>query len=145
MQWIQDNDHWLTIVGIVSAVMFVASLILIPLIIIRLPSDYFSAPHRKWLRTHPVFIPLFIVQHIIGATLFLAGILMLVLPGQGILSMVLGLSLISFPGKHRMLQKIFSKPRVNRSMNWIRQKAKVSLFTLPQTENSAKNPPPANG
>lgn len=118
--------------GITSATLFVASLILIPVIIIRLPSDYFSAEHKHWLRTHPAFIPLFIVQHIIGVTLFIAGILMLVLPGQGILSMVLGLSLISFPGKHRLLQRVFLRPRVHKSMNWVRMKAGVPLFTLPE-------------
>ncbi len=131
VEWIQHNDNWLAGLGIASAVMFIASLILIPMIVIRLPADYFVSSHKHWLRNHPSFIPVFIIQHLIGVVLFIAGILMLVLPGQGILSIIIAISLISFPGKHRLLQWLFMRPRVHRSMNWIRTKANKKPFSIP--------------
>ena len=131
LEWIQQNNQWLAILGILSAIMFVATLILIPIIIVRIPPHYFVSPHKGWLRSHPAFIPLFVIQHLIGLVLLIAGILMLVLPGQGLLSILIGLSLIHFPGKHRLLQRLITIKRIHQPMNWIRAKAKVPPLQIP--------------
>jgi len=131
IHWIQTHEEWLTLLGIISLIMFLGSLAVIPYIIIRLPKDYFVSSHDHWLRNHPAFLPVFIIQHVLGFILVVAGILMLVLPGQGILSILIGLSLISFPGKYQLLHRVFRWKKVNQSMNWIRRKAGVESLQIP--------------
>ena len=49
--------------------------------------------------------------------------LMLVLPGQGLLTILLGVTLLDFPGKFRMQKWVISRKGVLDSINWIRAKA----------------------
>ncbi|GAC36330.1 hypothetical protein GPSY_0692 [Paraglaciecola psychrophila 170] len=53
---------------------------------------------------------------------------MLVLPGQGLITMLIGLSLLPFPGKDKMEQNILSRKSVRTTLNWIRVKAKKPPF-----------------
>jgi len=52
----------------------------------------------------------------------LAGTAMLFLPGQGILTIILGVALMSFPGKYRLLFTLTTRPSVQHSLDWIRTK-----------------------
>ncbi|GAC20421.1 hypothetical protein GARC_3466 [Paraglaciecola arctica BSs20135] len=53
---------------------------------------------------------------------------MLVLPGQGLITMLIGLSLIPFPGKHRIERDLLSRNSVRSTLNWIRIKANKEPF-----------------
>lgn len=108
-----------------SILMFVGSLWFASWLIIRLPSDYFLTHeiagrsnsrllHYLWL----------ILGNSLGAILVLAGIAMLVLPGQGVIAIVLGLSLMSFPGKRKIIRWILERKSLRRTMNWLRRRAK---------------------
>ena len=46
----------------------------------------------------------------------------LVLPGQGILTLLIALMVSTFPGKYRMERAIMRRPRVLRAANWIRRR-----------------------
>lgn len=65
---------------------------------------------------------------LVGVFLLVCGIAMLVLPGQGLITMVIGLSLIPFPGKHKIEQNLLSRQSVRTSLNWIRIKANKEPF-----------------
>lgn len=69
-----------------------------------------------------------IAKIIFGLFLLACGIAMLVLPGQGLLTMLIGLSLLPFPGKDKMEQKLLSRKSVRSSLNWIRIKANKDPF-----------------
>ena len=69
-----------------------------------------------------------IAKVIIGFFLLLCGIVMLVLPGQGLITIVIGLSLIPFPGKIKIEQNLLSRQTVRSSLNWIRIKANKEPF-----------------
>ena len=129
------NPDWLVALAIASVVTFILSLIFIPWLITRLPSDYFTDEkrHRSKTRTsHPViYYTLRILKNILGGFLIIAGILMLVLPGQGILTILVGIGLVDFPGKFRLLRKVAQQPPVFKSMNWIRKKANKELLYEP--------------
>jgi hypothetical protein len=58
----------------------------------------------------------------------MGGLLMLVLPGQGLLTIVTGLLLINYPGKYKLEQKLVAVPSVFRALNWIRVKANKPLL-----------------
>lgn len=69
-----------------------------------------------------------LVKIIFGICLLICGVAMLVLPGQGLITMLIGLSLIPFPGKHKLEQKLLERKSVRSSLNWIRIKAKKEPF-----------------
>lgn len=57
---------------------------------------------------------------------------MLVLPGQGILTIVLGISLLDFPGKRPFIRWLVSKPMVYRALDWLRKKTHSPPLDLPR-------------
>ena len=59
------------------------------------------------------------------------GLAMLVLPGQGIWSILIGLSLINFPGKYQVERALVSRPTVHRSLNWVRRRAGCPHLRVP--------------
>ena len=65
---------------------------------------------------------------IVGICLVVCGLVMLVLPGQGLITMLIGLSLIPFPGKHKFEKNILARKSVRYSLNWIRRKANKTPF-----------------
>ena len=69
-----------------------------------------------------------IAKIILGVALLICGIVMLVLPGQGLITMLIGLSLLPFPGKDKLEQRILVRQSVRSSLNWIRLKAKKEPF-----------------
>lgn len=113
--------------GIASVVMFVGSLLAVPIVLARIPADYFvrERPRTKEEGGHPVLrIAGRILKNLAGAVFLLAGIAMLALPGQGLLTIFIGLWLLDFPGKRKLELKLIRRPRVLRSINWLRRKAK---------------------
>ncbi len=114
---------WLTILSVIT---FVGSLILIPWLILRMDRDYFVRHHEQIVerkKKHPIAaLIIYSLRNSMGLFLILIGIIMLVLPGQGILTMIIGLSIMDFPGKHRVIDKILENKRVEDSLNWIRRK-----------------------
>jgi hypothetical protein len=110
---------------VLSVVGFVGSLIAIPFILVRLPSHYFDERHpRTWMENHHPILRLVghILKNLVGAVFLVAGVAMLFLPGQGILTMLIGLSLIDFPGKRRLEGKLVGQPSVLRTINSVREK-----------------------
>ncbi|TMB94230.1 MAG: hypothetical protein E6J42_11730 [Chloroflexi bacterium] len=115
----------LELLFLLSVVGFVASLIVIPWILILLPQDYFSQSHpRIRLKGHHPVLRLFVLvlKNLVGGILLLGGIAMLVLPGQGLLTMLIGLSLMNFPGKRAIERKLVSRPLILEAINRIRQR-----------------------
>lgn len=122
--------HWLSSssfvwsVFILSIATFIGSLIAIPWILLRLPPHYFDERHpRTWLLDHhPVLRALALgLKNVFGALFLMAGIAMLVLPGQGLLTMLIGLSLLDFPGKRTFERKIISVPLISMTINRLRE------------------------
>jgi len=124
----------LVALAVSSAVLLLLSAVALPWFISRLPPDYFTHPQRnRWLSKlapHWAF-PLLIVKNGLGVLLAIAGILMLVLPGQGLLTLVVALSILDFPGKYRFERWLLHRPRVFRVLNWIRTKLKCPPFERP--------------
>jgi hypothetical protein len=127
----EHTDTILLIAG-TSLAAFIFTLILLPIVIIRLPTDFFCRPHKKGIQLSPLRLSLRVIKNLLGYFLLFAGILMLLTPGQGILTMLFGISLMDFPGKHRLQLKIVTSPRVARSLNWLRVKADRPPFELPE-------------
>lgn len=134
--WLDSAQAWMEIwetqlwwLAAASAIMFVGSLIAIPFFALRIPHDYFLAPERiktPWGGWPPLVRGLFIVlKNLAGVVLILAGVAMLILPGQGLLTILLGLVLTNFPGKYRLERRLVSHGPVLRGINWIRERRSV--------------------
>ena len=113
---------------------FLATLIAIPWLVIRIPADYFSYAKRRRQTKHSnhplVQLALVILKNVLGTVFIMTGILMLVLPGQGVLTIVIGITCLDFPGKYQLERKLVSFRPVLRSINWLRQKAKRDTLKL---------------
>lgn len=104
--------------------MFVGTLILMPYLIVRIPEDYFiRRPVLDWTGRHPLLhIVLVILKNLLGGILLLAGVAMLLLPGQGLLTILMGLLMIDFPNKRRWEARLFRVKSVQNAANWIRRR-----------------------
>jgi archaellum biogenesis protein FlaJ (TadC family) len=126
LEWIKTHGVLLTWVSAASLVMFLLTPVVVGWIVIRLPTDYFKAerrhPETAWER-HRVLRPVvLVVKNLVGVVLLLAGLVMLVTPGQGVLTIVVGLTLVNFPGKARFERWLATRPAVWRSINWLRSR-----------------------
>lgn len=123
---------WLSVA---SVVMFFGSLMAVPWLAIRIPTDYFLRQHHwvdRWRHRHPlVRASLLLLKNLFGIVLVLAGIAMLVLPGQGVLTIVMGSVFIDFPGKLVLEQRIVRQPAILEAINWMRAKADKPPLRLP--------------
>ena len=118
---------------LLSIVGFVGSLIAIPFVLVRLPPQYFDVRHpRIWMQEqHPVlrWVGL-ILKNVVGVVFFLAGVAMLFLPGQGLLTMLIGLSMVDFPGKRRLESKLIGQATVLKTINTLRHKFRQPPLTV---------------
>lgn len=132
-EWVFEGD-FLVGLGVFSAVAFVGSLLLVPLLVARMPEDYFcNADQHTFIHgLHPaVRVVVAVLKNVVGVVLLFAGFLMLFLPGQGLLTMVLGVALMDFPGKFELEQRLIQKPTIHKPLNWIRKKTGKGAFSLP--------------
>ncbi len=129
---------WMT--GI-SVVMFVGTLLLIPVLVVRIPEDYFRREGRyegDFRRNRPfLYWSLLLLKNLLGVVFILAGLAMLFLPGQGILSILIGVSLTNFPGKRRFERWLVSLPKVLHSINWLRSRSGKSSLRPPISKESS--------
>lgn len=110
-----------------SIIAFIATLVAVPLLVVRIPPDYFAhgrRPRKQWADRHPLVRGVLLAgKNLLGYVLLVAGIAMLVLPGQGILTMLLGFILVDLPGKYRFERWLVTRPPVLRAINRLRQRA----------------------
>ncbi|MDX2435441.1 MAG: PGPGW domain-containing protein [Acidobacteriota bacterium] len=139
MTWMREYQSLLEWLAGLSLLMFAVTLVVFPLVIIFLPEDYFVRDQRdpaRETRRHPaVWLTLTILKNILGLVLVLAGIAMLVLPGQGLLTVLLGVTLVNFPGKYALERRIVSRPSVARALNRIREAAGRNRLKLPDLDD----------
>jgi hypothetical protein len=119
-----------------SLVLFIGSILLIPILIARMRADYFTnpiAPENRWFERQPTMkIVILVLKNFLGLVLLLAGLAMMVLPGQGIITVLVALTLLNFPGKRRLERRIISQQHVQRGIAWIRTRAGRPKLLMPK-------------
>lgn len=108
-------------------------------IVVRLPADYFvgEQPRDSWAKRHPlVRWPLVVGKNLFGGFLVLLGIIMSLpgVPGQGILTILIGAMLIDFPGKRACERWLLRRRGVLNGINKLRLRAgrpPLQLDSLP--------------
>ena len=127
IEWIKGHETailWMTGISIIT---FIATLIAVPWLVVRIPSDYFSHKRRfKKLWGEQNFLVrcvILIVKNLLGYILIVTGAVLLAIPGPGMLTILIGIIFIDFPGKYRFERWIVTRPSVLRSINWLRRRA----------------------
>lgn len=122
-------------ITIASIIGLIGSVITIPIILIRLPADYFDTRiPRHWMKDHHPALRIIglIIKNFVGSVFVLAGFIMLFLPGQGLLTMLIGISLMDFPRKRELEARIVGRPGILKAINAMRHKFnKPSLILAP--------------
>ncbi len=140
LRWISDHQTALGWLIATSILTFVVSLILVPVFVARIPSNYFEhekRPQVPWATQHPAMRAILLVaKNVGGVLLVILGLVMLVIPGQGIASIVVGITLLDFPGKFRLERWLISHSPVLRSINWLRQRAHKEPLVVPEKERT---------
>ncbi len=106
-------------------VSFFANLGIVTWILVKLPADHFSKSRKTkfWAGPRPWIHAAKVIGKNIGGVLLVAVGIVLSLPGvpgQGLLTVLLGIMLLDFPGRHRLEQKLLSKPSIVNSINKLR-------------------------
>ena len=132
--WFSQNQLLIQWISIGSIISFFGSLIIIPRLIINLPPDFFLKRKKSVsVKQIVVFrVTFFLLKNFLGFLLLLRGILMLFIPGQGLLTMFLGLVLLDFPGKYKLQLYCLKVRPVRRSLNWVRRKYGKEAFIFPE-------------
>jgi hypothetical protein len=132
VMWLQSHESILEWAVLLSLLMMAATLFAVPLIIVRLPSGYLNKEDNRLSEIPSIRRrPYLVVKNIIGATLVLAGLAMLILPGQGLLTLIVGLGLMNFPGKRRLIRRIILQRRVLQTINRLRAGANKEPLAMP--------------
>ena len=138
LEWIRGHEFALWWMGTLSLFMFLTSLILIPMLVVHIPSDYFLRKKRTLVnlqgRYSIIRLTGIVVKNIFGIVFVLAGLAMLILPGQGIITILIGIMMLNFPGKLAFERRIVQLPSVLRAINWMRAKANKPGLQVPSAD-----------
>jgi hypothetical protein len=132
IDWIQNFWAGLTLNGVLLGIglflfSFAISFAAIGIVMVKIPPNYFSSHYeRDFLPDSPFLVRwgAVIVKNIFGVFLFLLGIVLSLpgIPGQGILTILLGLIMIDIPGKRPLEARIIKRPAVLNAINKLRAK-----------------------
>lgn len=128
---------WLVGLSVASIVLVAVA---VPIVAITLPADYFRRRERAllplWTR-HPLLHgPLLIVKNSVALVLIAFGVALLLLPGQGLLTILIGVLMLDFPGKYRLERWLLYRPRIVRTLNRIRARAGKAPFQMADADSA---------
>ena len=131
-EFLSDYKIYLVWLGSLSFIIFIFSLLTIKWLVALIPSDYFIKKNNSEFRSnYPIFwLVSIIIKNLVGYTLIIGGILMLVLPGQGLFTIFVGLMLSNYPGKFYIERKFIAIPSVLSAINWLRKKSNTPSIKI---------------
>ena len=120
---------------------FVASLIVVSILLVQLPSTFCLESHdrRFWVHRHKALRWTGVVlKNLLGLALIVLGVGLSLpgVPGQGVLTILIGIILMDFPGKRRIERKIVGRPKVLSAINGLRKR-----FNKPPLILDEEDPP----
>jgi hypothetical protein len=122
-----------------SGVLFLVSLVGASWAVRRLPADYLltddSRPPARGMKRALLFI-----RNALGGILLVLGVLMLVLPGQGLLTILAAFSLMDFRGKRRIEHRLMVIPSVLKAINRLRHRSGRPPLQVPGAPATAGGP-----
>lgn len=100
------------------------SLIAVTAVLVSLPADYFGerAAAAAWPRSPLLRAVWWAGKNLLGLVLVALGVLLSVpgVPGQGLLTILIGFVLLDFPGKRALERRLVTRPTVIGAINRLR-------------------------
>lgn len=120
---------------LVFVITFAASLAIVSLVLVKLPATYFMRSHdRTFLANRPPLIRglAIMAKNLLGVALVVVGIVLSLpgVPGQGMLTILLGIMLLDFPGKPRFEYWLVSRPKILQAINKLRHRFSKPALVL---------------
>ncbi|RUO26993.1 hypothetical protein CWE09_09960 [Aliidiomarina minuta] len=112
---------WIPLLTSISVLLALVSLILVPVLIVKMPDDYFLAARRRRHKSKVGFWYT-LLRNFMALILLIAGVIMLFAPGQGLLTILVALAVSDVSGKYRMERWIILRPGVLKAINWVRKR-----------------------
>lgn len=144
-EWITGHQAFLTWLTFGSLFTFIVSLLALPWLVARIPADYFLYRKRQPIplkQQHPVIgLFLFFGKNLLGAILLIGGLVMIFIPGQGLLTIAMGILMLDYPGKFLLERKFVRQPKILNGLNWLRAKTgttplEIDAKPLPTSDNT---------
>ncbi|HSE23036.1 MAG TPA: hypothetical protein VLB68_15330 [Pyrinomonadaceae bacterium] len=112
---------------LIFVVTFTFNLAIVSFILVKLPADHFKKGHHVefWSGPRPALNAAKVIgKNILGILLVAIGIVLSLpgVPGQGLLTVLLGVMLLDFPGKTSLERKLLSRQEITRTINRLRAK-----------------------
>ena len=118
------------LLGLIGVVIFVVSFVgttaLTVWFVVKLPADYFIQQRQPRFdsRSSVSHWVQFLLRNLLALALIGLGVILSLpgIPGQGVLTILLGIMISDFPGKERLERKIVSYPKVLQALNRLRER-----------------------
>jgi hypothetical protein len=135
--WVRNHSQILWGVSAFSLILCAGTVVALPLLVARIPDDYFVRAGKGFPRRCSQSLSrllYLITKNLAGAILVIAGVVMLFIPGQGVLTIMIGIMLMNFPGKRRIALRIVGKRTVLSAVNWMRAQSHHPPLLLPRSD-----------
>jgi hypothetical protein len=110
--------------AVIFLLMFVTSLAAVCLVIVLLPEPHLVDERPRLLADKPPLIrwAAIVAKNVLGLIVVAVGVVLCIpgIPGQGLLTILIGLMLLDIPGKRRLIHFLVRRPGVLRTLNWLR-------------------------
>jgi hypothetical protein len=111
-------------------------------ILMTLPEDHFFRNEEETPSAKPrraIRIVLLVLKNLLGGCIVVLGAIMALplVPGPGVIMVIIGLSLMSFPGKRKLELRILRAPLALGAINWLRSKGGRAPLRLPPSTGRA--------
>ena len=135
LDWLRSHEDLMQQLGTLSLILLLVTVVALPIVVAKLPQDYFDREKREPAsskRKNPFLWGIIsLLKNVLGLFMILAGLVMLVLPGQGTVAILVGVALTNFPGKYKLERRIASQPAVLKTLNKIRELGGGTPFSIP--------------
>lgn len=112
---------------VASLATLAAAAALLPRVVVRISEDHFvrSRQERRAARREraPRRLAAVVARNVVGGLLLVAGIAMLFVPGQGLLTILVALLIMDYPGKFALERALVRRAPVLRILNRLRRRA----------------------
>jgi hypothetical protein len=134
LTFVATHAEWLIAASVAT---FLIGLVLVPAMVLRIPANYFLHDRRRPLSSsarHPaVTLLLSGAKNLLGAALLIVGVALLFLPGQGVLTLLVGLMIMNYPGKFVFERWLVRRPHVLPALNWLRMRYGRAPLEVPDS------------
>jgi len=134
-EFFKVHEALLIILGVLSVVTFAGTLLALPVVLIRIPEDYFLPSFRHRRRLGPGGWIFHLLKNLLGGLFILMGFVMLFIPGQGLLTILAGIWLSDIPGKRKAELRLIRNRAIYRGIDFFRKRAGRKSLRVSEPED----------